>query len=600
VGKKRDNIKIDYLSRDFESIRQDLLEYARRYYPDTFKDFSDASFGALMVDTVAYIGDMLSFYLDYQANESFMATATEYTNVLKHGKALGYKHHGARTTHGLLTFYVLIPANSAATGPDKDYMPILQAGSQFSSVNGSVFTLVEDVNFAASTNEIVAANQDPSNGQTIRYAVKATGQVVSGETRRKRFKVGSFKKFLQLNIAGNNITEIISVTDSDGHQYFEVENLSQNIVYVPIVNTDTTTSVQTPNIIKPIVVPRRFIVNRERFNTTLVFGYGSDSEIPNASLAEPKDIVLDLHSRDYVTDAAMDPSVLIKTDKFGVAPSNTEISVVYRANTAENSNAAANTITKVHSALFEFSNRLNLSAAKISSVKASLESSNDAPIMGDVSAPNINELKQLIAGTYSAQNRAVTIEDYKALVLTMPGRFGGVKRCSVMRDIDSNVRNINIYVVSQTKNGRLETTSEILKQNIKTWLGSKRLINDAVDILDAKIINLGIRFEILTTQNANKTEIMNRALGRVRNYVNRTLDIGESFNITDIYSVLNSIAGIVDTSWVKIFHQSGTGYSNINFNIKNYMSPDGRTLRAPRNVIFEVKYPNADLQGTVR
>jgi len=600
VGKKRDNIKIDYLSRDFESIRQDLLDYTRRYYPDTFKDFSDASFGALMVDTVAYIGDMLSFYLDYQANESFLATATEYNNVLKHGRALGYKHHGAKATHGLLRFYVLVPANSAATGPDKDYMPILKAGSRFSSVNGSSFTLIENVNFAASTNEIVAANQDPSNGQTIRYAIKTTGQVVSGESRRKTFKIGSFKKFLQLNIAGNNITEIVSVRDTDGNPYFEVENLSQNIIYVPIVNVDTTTNVQTPNIIKPIIVPRRFIVNRNRFNTTLVFGYGSDSEISNASLAEPKDIVLDMHSRDYVTDTAMDPSVLVKTDKFGIAPSNTELTVVYRANTAENSNAAANTITKVQSALFEFPNRLNLNAAKTNSVKASLESSNEAPIMGDVSAPNINELKQLIAGAYSAQNRAVTTEDYKALVLTIPGKFGSIKRCSVMRDIDSNVRNINIYVVSQTKNGRLETTNEILKQNIKTWLGSKRLINDAVDILDAKIVNLGIRFEILTSQNMNKTEIMNRALGRVRNYVNRTLDVGESFTITDIYSVLNSVAGVVDTSWVKIFHKSGTGYSNVSFNIKNHMSPDGRTLRAPRNVIFEVKYPNADIQGTVR
>ena len=141
---------------------------------------------------------------------------------------------------------------------------------------------------------------------------------------------------------------------------------------------------------------------------------------------------------------------------------------------------------------------------------------------------------------------------------------------------------------------------QIVKQNIKTWLGSKRLINDSVDILDAKIVNLGIRFEILGSQNANKTEILNRALGRVRNYVNRTLDVGESFNITDIYSVLNSVAGVVDTSFVKISQKSGTGYSGISFSTDSHTSADGRLLRAPRNVIFEVKYPSADIQGTIR
>jgi hypothetical protein len=490
VSNKRDNIDINYLSRDFQTIKEDLLRYAKRYYPDTFKDFSTAGFGALMLDAVAYTSDMLSFYLDYQANESFLSTAVEYENVLKHGQTVGYKHQGARATHGVVTLYALIPANSDASGPDMNYAPILKAGSTLSSTAAALFTLTADVNFASSENEIVVAKTNSTTGEPTFYAVRAAGQVVSGENRVKDFKnLGDFVKFRKLTLPGNNVTEIISVTDSNGNEYFEVENLSQNTIFTSISNNDTTTNVTAPAVIKPIIVPRRFVVKRDRFATNILFGYGSDSELKSASMAEPRDIVMDLHSRTYVTDKSFDPSELVKSDKFGIAPANTDIRVVYRANTSQNSNAAANTITTVVSANVEFPNRTSLVAATMAAVRTSIEATNDEPIQGDVSAPNINDLRELISGTHSAQNRAVTMEDYKSLVLTMPPRFGGVKRCSIMRDIDSNLRNINIYVISEV-NGYFQATNEVLKQNIKTWLNSKRVINDSVDILDAKVVNL--------------------------------------------------------------------------------------------------------------
>ena len=599
MGLKRDNVKINYLSRDFQSIKADLIDYAKRYYPDTFQDFTDAGFGALMLDAVSYIGDMLSFYVDYQANESFLATAIEYENIIKHGSTMGYAHQGARATYGHVTLYVLVPANTSTTGPDLNYMPIVKAGTTFVASNSAQFALLEDVNFADAANEIVTAKTNSTTGAPTFFAIKASGKVVSGEIRTKLYEnIGNFVKFRRLPIRGNNVTEIVSVVDAEGHRYYEVENLSQNTIYVPIDNSDTTTNVQAPNVLKPIIVPRRYRVERSRFQTEIVFGYGSDSEISNTSLAEPRDIVMDLHSKSYVTDTAMDPSVLIRTDKFGVGPSNTDILVTYRANTATNSNAAAGTVRRLGGINIVFPNRVSLVSGKMQAVRNSLEVTNEAPIQGDISPPNIEELKERIQGVYSAQNRVVTAQDYKAFVYSMPSRFGGVNRCAVMQDIDSNLRNINIYVVSRSANGYLETTNDIVKENIKTYLSSKRMINDSVDILNAKIVNLGVKFEVIASENANKSAVIERCINALATYFNSLYDIGEFFSISNIYSILNSVTGVVDAMSVTIEQKTGVGYASTMFNVKNQTTTDGRHVRAPKNVIFEVKYPNSDIQGT--
>ena len=157
MADKRENVNINYLSRDFSSIKNQLVQHAKRYYPETFRDFSDAGFGALMLDAVSYIGDVLSFYIDYQTNESFLSTAIEYNNVIKHGDAVGFKYDNVRATYGQITLYIKVPSNSSNTGPDLSYAPRLRAGSTFGSTNGSIFTLLSDVDFADGNNQVVVA-----------------------------------------------------------------------------------------------------------------------------------------------------------------------------------------------------------------------------------------------------------------------------------------------------------------------------------------------------------------------------------------------------------------------------------------------------------
>ena len=209
---------INYTSRDFESIKGDLENYAKRYYPTTFKDFSEASFGALMLDLVAYVGDQLSFYADFQANESFLDSAIRYDNVIRLSETLGYKNQGVAKSTGQVAIFMLVPVAANSRAPDLDYFPILQRGTIFSGDNGATYTLTSDVDFSDSNNEITVARTDNTTGNPTYFAVKAMGQVVSGQQYEEQLTVGDYQRFLKMSLNRANVTEIISIKDSQGNE----------------------------------------------------------------------------------------------------------------------------------------------------------------------------------------------------------------------------------------------------------------------------------------------------------------------------------------------------------------------------------------------
>lgn len=593
------NLVINYTSRDFASIKQDLVNYAKRYYPDTFKDFNEASFGALMLDTVAYVGDILSFYLDYNVNETFLDSATEFNNITRLGRQFGYKFAPFRSSSGLVTFYILVPANSTGTGPNKKYMPILERGSILSSTAGNQFILVENVDFADSDNEVVTANVNSTTGLPTAYAVRAYGRVASGRYGQLQVDLDAFERFRKIRLGIRNMTEIISVVDSVGNEYYEVEHLAQNVIYRQITNTGSDKALVS-SIMKPFVVPRRFVLERTYDDVFLQFGHGSDSELTSPSVADPANLVLNMHGRDYVTDKEIDPTKLIKTDKFGIAPANTTLTITYRANDAEDVNASSNSITNVINAKWVFTNPSTLSLGSMATVRNSLEASNEEPITGDISLPTTDELRQRIMGAHASQGRAVTRQDYLNLVYSMPAQFGGVKRCNIVQDPDSFKRNLNLYTISENNAGNLIETNNTIKENLKTWLSKNKMINDTIDILDAKIVNLEIKFEAIADGNGNKYDILQNAIERLQTTYFNHFDIGESFSLSNVYKVLNCMPGIVDVTDVSVRVKTGGAYASTKFQVEPNLTSDGRTLIAPENVIFEIKYGNSDIIGTIK
>lgn len=590
-------VAINYTNRDYESIRGDLTQIAERFYPDTFQDFSEGSFGAMMLDAVAYVGDQLSFYLDYNVNETFLDTAYQYGNVLRQGRILGYKNTGRPSTYGKVALYVQVPASATGLGPDTRYIPVLKRGTRFTSQNGLNFVLTDNIDFSDPANPIVVSRTDTATGAPSYYAIKAYGDVVSGFFGVERVTVGAFERFKRVKLSSPNVSEIISVTDLDGNEYYEVDYLAQDIVYKELTNKNYKSD-NVPSILKPLLVSRKFQVVHEPEGVYLQFGSGEDGA--SGVVAEPQNVAMNIFGKSYVTDAAFDPSRLTNNRSFGVVPSDTTLTIAYRQTNPTNSNVAAGGLNQVSSVLVDFEDLSVLAANQVSFIRSSFEVSNEEPIVGNVSNPSTAEIKQRIYDTFPTQNRAVTQKDYESLVYRMPRKFGSVKRCSVQKDPDSQKRNLNVYVISENTLGKLVPSNDTLKKNLKVWLNNYRMINDTVDILDPFIINFGINFVVKPDNSANKFDVLDRCVERLANKYSSPMFIGERLSISEIFSELNKVKGVNDVVKVQIVNKNSADYSSVVFPVQENLSPDGDYLLTPQNAILELKFPQTDIKGKLR
>jgi hypothetical protein len=590
---------IDYTSRDFDSIRKDLENYAKRYYPNTYKDFSEASFGSLMLDTVSYVGDILSFYVDYQANESFLDSAIQYSNVVRHARQFGFRLGGSPSSYGILTFYIKVPAASVGGGPDLRYAGTLKAGSLFGSGGGGSYTLLEDVDFSTPTNQMVAGEANATNGDATSYIIRALGRAVSGHAVVEEQEVGNFQRFLKLNLSNTNVADVLSVVDTEGHEYVQVDNLSQNVIYKAIRNSGPNRG-SVPSILKAVPAARRFVLEQTSIESFLQFGYGSDSELLSNSVLDPTHLMLDLNGRDYITDADFDPTKLISTDKFGIAPSNTTLRITYRINSNRDVNAAINTINSVNNADFKFREQGALVSAMRSTVVGSLEVTNEEPFVGNIALPSSTEVKERVRSYFATQNRAVTAQDYQSVVYGMPAKFGAIWRARIVKDFDEFKRNLNLHVISTDTSGKLIAANSTLKNNIKNWITQYKMINDTIDILDAEIVNFGIKYQITLEANANRYTVISRTNTRLAEFYNdNPYDIGERILITDVYRELLKVKGVLDVNDVQIVPKQGGFYSESNFDFQSNMSANGRSINGALTTIFELKFPNNDIQGSI-
>lgn len=590
---------VNYTSRDFDSIKKDLVSYVKRYYPDTYKDFNQLSFGSMMLDLVSYLGDNLSFYLDYNANESFLATSLEYDNVLMHAKQLGYKYDPNRSSVGEVDIYMPVPAQSQNVAPDLNYLPRLLKGTTFINSAGIPFTLIENVKFNSDNSEVIGSEVSSDGAKTTYYIVKSRGKVISGREKQVIAEVGDFQRFLKLEVAGEAITEIVSVVDTAGNEYFEVDNLSQDLVYRAITRPGTGDA-NAPSLMRAYPTPRRFVVEREGDKTYLVFGYGSEKDISNDKIADPASVALDMTGKNYISRPTFDPERMISSDKFGVSPVNTDLTITYRYNTRDNVNVAAGSLTSIGFLQLAFDNEQSLDPSKIQYIRNNIEVYNENPIVGDISVPTTEEIKKRAMAQFAMQSRAVTAQDYVSATYSMPSNFGSVKRASVQRDNDDFRRNLNLFIISEDETGVLTKSSDTLKENLRTWLNSVKMMSDSVDILDASIINLGIEFEVVGLPDMNKGTIYNEIRQKLFDeFTSIPPDIGQSFYITDIFKFLKEIDGVLDVVDIKLVNKVGDNYSSYSFSVDGNLSSNGRVLNIPSASIWELKYIT-DIVGNIR
>ncbi len=596
MSRKKTKVSVNYTSKDFQSIREDLIRLAERFYPDSFLDFSENSLGAMMIDSVAYVGDQLSFYVDYNVNESFLDTAVQPSNIARQAAILGYREPSQQSTYGVVAVYILVPATTSGMGPDKNYLPILKRGTRFSADSGQQFVLYENVDFSDPSNLIVVGNVNDS-GTPTQYAVRAFGKVVSGFFNQGALTVGAFERFKRVTIRQSNIAEIISVIDAEGNEYFEVENLSQDIVFKEIANSNYKND-NVPSILKPMIVNRKFVVEYGTDRSFLQFGSG-DVEV-DAEIAEPENVAFDIYGKTYVSSFSFDPTALGKNSSTGVVPQNTTLFITYRINNSLNSNVATGALNKVSSIEFSFNDETVLIPSKVEQLRVSVEVENEEPIIGSSTTTGAEQVKRRALDSYASQNRAVTQRDYESLVYRMPNKFGSIKRCSAQKDPDSQKRNLNLYVLAEDSFGYFTEANTTLKNNLKTWINHYRMMNDTVDILDGLIVNFGIDFIVKASPGVEKNALLDRCIQAVASQFSTKSFIGEHLSISSLFSALNGVQGVQDAVKIKLRPKTGSNYSNVTFSFDDNYSPDGDELIVPKNVVMELKYTSSDIRGKIR
>lgn len=596
---KSKNININYTSREFASIKQDLVDYAKRYYPESYKDFTDASFGSMILDSVAYVGDVLSYYVDYSVNESFLDTAIEFDNVRKHARALGYNYTGIPSSYGVITAYVLCPANAEGTAPDLTFLPTLKRGSVFSTGNGVNFALTEDIVFNDAKNEFVAARFNETTGATTFFAVKANGMIQSGLIFSTEVEVESvFERFKRIRIGDSTISEVQSVFDSEGNQYYEVDNLAQEVIFIETTNQNAIAD-GVRSIIKPFVATRRFVTQRDDEGTYIQFGFGSEGE-DATGLTDPSKIALNLHGKRTISENSFDPTKLISTNKLGISPSNTTLTIAYRSNDQVGSSVGTNSVSIVSQSELVFDVDADLDQDKKNTVSNSLEITNELPITSVNADITLEELKQRAIASYSAQNRAVSKQDYESLVYNMPAKFGAIKRANIVNDPSSTNRRLSLYVVSEDSQGKLAATNSVTKNNLKNWLTSYKMLNDVVDIMDVKVINFSVDFVAQIDKRFDTDSVLAECIEDLKTYFKEVSYVGEPIYITRIYQRLNDIDGVTSVKDVVLENITGGNYSSSVLNFRDALSRDGTFIKMPQNVIAELKYPDLDIKGTVK
>lgn len=597
-----------FLAKDFDSFRAELLTYARTYFPDKIQDFSEASLGGLLLDMASFVGDSLSYYLDHQFTELNPLTATERRNILLHLRNAGVKPVGSSPASTRVKFYIRVPAEQTSGGsyrPKTSCLPVIRSGTTCSSVTGVRFNLTEDLDFAETDDDGVllastSVFRSSSTGNPLDYVMSLEGLCISGEETTDSYNLSvQHVPFRELTLASVDVSDIISVIDSDGNEYYQVETLSQDTVYRAIENHGPDGLMVAMNL-EIVPAPRRFTAAFDPITrlTTIRFGSGNADTLDDDIVPDPSELSLPLYGKKHFPRFSIDPNALLQTQTLGISPKGTTISVRYRHGGGLNHNVAAGSIRNLGTLNLQFEDFPT--AADAQAVRASIELKNMDPARGGDIAPSLEDLRTRIPSAKQMQSRIVSRQDLISRIYTMPNSFGRVFRAGIS-DNPINPLAAQLYIISRDRNGNLSQSPDALKLNLSKYLNDFRLISDAIDILDARVANFEVRFGIMTAPTANKGGTVQTVISRLRNILKvENFQIDQPIVIDDMVNVIINTPGVVSLISLDILSKNGTEenrtYSDFYFDYES--ATRNKIITAPRGTMFELKYPDFDIVGT--
>jgi hypothetical protein len=611
---QRDDLKVvrqrKYLAKDFNALRANLLEYARLYYPDRLRDFSESSLGGLLLDMAAYVGDNMSFYLDHQFGELDPTTAVESVNIQRTLDAAGVPVVGASPALCPVTFYIEVPAAvvNNVIGPNPDTLPIVKANSTFAAQNGVIFNLLEDLDYTAKNSQgiltVVATGQakigqKTSTGVPVTYILALTGICLSGQETTENILIGpSFVPFNKLTLANADVSQIVSTNDLLGNIYYEVDTLSNDIVYQNVLNLASDVDL-VPNTIKIIPAPYRFVTNVDLLSrkTTMTFGGGNADSLEDDVIPDPSSFAISFPYTTTFSRIAINPQQLLQTTTQGVAAANTTYQITYRWGGGLNHNVGINTIQTIKRLNMIFPG--NPTPAVAATVRSSLTLTNKVAASGGEDAPTSDDLKSLIPSVRNSQERIVTREDLLARVYTIPSNFGRVFRAAV-RSNPHNPLATQLHIVSRNPQGQLITSPDTLKNNLVKYLNPYRMISDAIDILDARVIDLQFSFDVLIDPTLNRAIVIQNILSKLQTVFDiKNFQIDQPIVLDPIRNTIFNVPGVLSINNYKFTNIQGTvnnlQYSNVTYDIE--ANTKMGIIFPPAGGIFEIRYPDVDIIG---
>jgi hypothetical protein len=604
AAQRKTNPTRNYLSKDFSSFKSDLLKYAKTFFADKIQDFSEASVGGLLLDMAASVGDNMSFYMDHQFRETLWSDAVEIQNIERMIKNSGVKIIGSSPSTVSLSFYIEVPAieENGKRIADRSSLPVIQEGTVLSSKDGIPFATAEDLDFSETdrfgnlyATTIVGDVDD--NGQPATFILSRDVTAISGKVYVESFSFGpEYVPYRTVTLSTPDVSEIISSVDSSGDTWYEVESLTQDTAYVGIVNIGDDRDLVKRNL-KIVPAPKRYMTSTDLQSRSvkLMFGSGDPTLLDDDVFPDPSKVVVPLYGKNTISRFSIDPNSLMKSRTMGVAPASTVITVTYRAGGGIKHNVASNSIRAIKTLRIDFKNAASASVA--SKVRASLDVTNKSPAVGGAQAPTVDELRSLIPAAKNMQSRIVTKTDLLSRIYSLPSKFGSVYRAGV-RQNPNNPLATQLFVLSRDNSGRLINSPDSLKRNLSTYINEYRLISDAIDIVDAAVINYSISTSIIPAPETNPADVIKSVILALQSILEtKKFQIDQPIVIADIMSTIINVPGVLSLIRLEFFNLSGTHdgreYSNVFYDMQAN-TIKGLIIGAPGSM-FELKYPNFDI-----
>jgi hypothetical protein len=607
---------IKYIDRDFTSLRNSLINYTKTYFPNTYNDFTPASPGMMFMEMAAYVGDVLSFYVDNQFQETFIQYSRQTQNLYDLAYMLGYKPKATNAATAILEVYQQLPAvpsgSPAVQVPDYTYaLQIPSNTTVTSNLNGSIqFLTTNKVNFAfsSSTDPTEVTVYQTAGGVPTFFLVKKFTPAISATIKSTTFSFTSPVSFDSRTITDTNIIGILDIIDNTtGDKWYEVDYLAQDAIYETIANANPNDPnyLQDPdvaNLLRIKSVQNRFATRfLNKTNLQIQFGSGNPTDTTEVIIPNPDNVGLGLPTNQSKLTTAYAPTNFIFTNTYGIAPSNTTLTVRYLTGGGVTSNVPANSITNLNTNNIKFLNS-NLNSTTAQYIFNSLAANNESAASGGEDGDTIDELRQNTISNFNSQMRNVTADDYLVRALSMPGKYGIVSKAFTQKP-KPEVSNttLEIFVLSYDINKKLTLASTALKSNLKRYLNQYRMIGDSLSIKDAFVLNIGCDFEIITLPNYNNNEVLINCISTLQNYFDITKwQINQPIILRELYNLLDNVNGIQTVKNITITNKTGTnlGYSQYAYDIPSATS-NGIIYPSLDPSIFEVKYLNEDIKGKV-